>query len=120
FCSLTPSHVVYTVSSTLENTMDGPLSLIYNHSSREKTSDALVPPKPKLLDKATLTFFCCAWCGTKLNRDPTSGLFRFSVGGTTFSRLVSKETNNSTMAAHTHTSAMARIENTASMAPAAP
>jgi hypothetical protein len=36
------------------------------------------------LDTATLTFFCCAWSGTKLNLAPTFGLCRFNVGGTAF------------------------------------
>jgi hypothetical protein len=30
----------------------------------EKASEALVPPKPKLFDNATLTSFCCADNGT--------------------------------------------------------
>jgi hypothetical protein len=34
------------------------------YSNSEKTSDALVPPKPKLLDMATLTCFSWAWSGT--------------------------------------------------------
>lgn len=53
-------------------------------SSSENTSEALVPPKPKLFDTATLTSFCCAWWGTKLKFAPTLGASRLSVGGRVF------------------------------------
>lgn len=51
---------------------------------REKTKDALVPPKPKELDMATSTCLSCDWRGTKLKSKPTFGLCRLSVGGTAF------------------------------------
>src|ERR687889_438505 len=50
-------------------------------------SDALVPPKPKLLLSAARTSRCLAWCGTRSTPAvPSLGLSRLSVGGTTWSR----------------------------------
>ena len=45
------------------------------------TSVALVPPKPKLLDSATLISFLSGLCGTRLIAVSTEGLSRLSVGG---------------------------------------
>ena len=58
------------------------LHLTKDYSTALNTKEAFVPPNPKLFDMATLTFFCCASKGTKLNRAPTSGLCKFKVGGT--------------------------------------
>lgn len=57
---------------------------IWIYLCREKTKDALVPPKPNELDMATSTCLSCDWRGTKLKSVPTFGLCRFSVGGTAF------------------------------------
>ncbi len=47
------------------------------------TSEALVPPKPKLLFNTARTGRFFAWCGTRSTPSvPSSGLSRFSVGGT--------------------------------------
>ncbi len=52
--------------------------------NREKTSEAFVPPKPKLFDMTTFSSFSCAFSGTKLNPVPTEGECKFKVGGITF------------------------------------
>src|SRR5262249_43624132 len=70
-------------------------------AARRNISDALVPPKPKELDKATSISRLCALCGTRSIGVSTDGLSRLMVGGATLSR-------------------MARIEKIASTAPAAP
>src|SRR5688572_17482783 len=64
-------------------------------------SDALVPPKPKEFDNATLIGRIRALCGTRSIAVATEGLSRLRVGGATPSRI-------------------ARIEKIASTAPAAP
>src|SRR3546814_15100745 len=66
-----------------------------------KTSEALVPPKPKEFERAWRTLRAFAGFGTRSMSQPSEGLSRLSVGGTTPSRI-------------------ARIEKMASMLPAAP
>src|SRR5687768_2551678 len=51
-------------------------------------SDALVPPKPKLLLSTALTLRSLALCGTRSTpAQPSDGLSRLSVGGTIWSRM---------------------------------
>ena len=66
-----------------------------------KITEALVPPKPKLFDSATLISIGLALCGTRSMGVSTEGLSRLIVGGAIWSRIAS-------------------TENAASMAPAAP
>src|SRR4029079_3677283 len=68
---------------------------------RRKIRDAFVPPKPKEFDSAVSTSRLRIWWGTRSIGVSTDGLSRLIVGGTTRSRI-------------------ARIENIASTAPAAP
>src|SRR4051812_24643207 len=73
-----------------------------NYWTRRRTiTDALVPPKPKEFDNATLTSRFFAICGTRSIAVSTDGLSRLMVGGTTLSRI-------------------ARMAKIASIAPAAP
>src|ERR1700740_1434965 len=69
--------------------------------TRRRITDALVPPKPKEFESATLISRLRAVCGTRSIAVCTDGLSRLIVGGATLSRI-------------------ARIEKIASMAPAAP
>lgn len=62
--------------------MDLKLQILYEYW--EKTKVALVPPNPKLFDKATFTSLSWAWSGTRLNLGSMSGLCRFNVGGMVF------------------------------------
>src|SRR5215203_516172 len=71
------------------------------HAARRKTSEALVPPKPKEFDSTMSMSRFFAACGTRSIAVSTDGLSRLIVGGATPSR-------------------MARIEKIASIAPAAP
>ena len=72
-----------------------------NCSSRRKTNDALVPPKPNEFDSTVSIFRFFERCGTRSIAVSTDGLSRLIVGGAMPSR-------------------MARIEKIASTAPAAP
>src|ERR1700742_4344985 len=76
---------------------DEPYQLI----KRWTITEALVPPKPKELESATLISRLRAACGTRSIPVSTDGLSRLMVGGATLSRI-------------------ARIEKIASIAPAAP
>src|SRR6185312_16108200 len=69
--------------------------------TRWRITEALVPPKPKELDSTTLISRLRAVCGTRSIPVCTDGLSRLMVGGAMLSR-------------------MARMEKSASIAPAAP
>lgn len=51
--------------------------------NRRKTSEPLVPPKPKELETATSIVLGFASCGTKSKSQPSSGSSRLMVGGAT-------------------------------------
>jgi len=50
-------------------------------TNRRKTSDALVPPKPKEFERTVLISRFLAWWGTKSMTVSTAGLSRLIVGG---------------------------------------
>ena len=52
-------------------------------ANRRKTSEPLVPPKPKELEMATSMARGFASCGTKSRSQPSSGSSRLMVGGAT-------------------------------------
>ncbi len=88
--------------------------------SLENTSDALVPPKPKLFDTTTFSFLSCASRGTKLNLGPTEGETKFKVGGITFCSGLAIKSVREEHHEIRLTSQSAMTEKTASSAPAAP
>src|SRR5690606_8895107 len=52
-------------------------------ATRPRTSEALVPPKPKLLDSATLISRFTALFGARSSLGSTAGVSRLIVGGAT-------------------------------------
>src|SRR5690554_218962 len=64
-----------------------PLERWKSQATLRMTSVALVPPKPKLLESATLISFLSATLGTRLMAVSTEGLSRLSVGGAILSRM---------------------------------
>ncbi len=64
-----------------------PASAICQSTTRRKTSDALVPPKPNEFDRTTSISFFFDRCGTRSIGVSTDGLSRLMVGGTTPSRM---------------------------------
>src|SRR5690606_33087522 len=68
-----------------------PLERWKSQATLRMTSVALVPPKPKLLERATLISFLSATLGTRLMAVSTEGLSRLSVGGAILSRMASMQ-----------------------------
>src|SRR5690606_14391912 len=59
------------------------------HETRRNTTEALVPPKPKLLDRATSIGIGLALRGIRSSVVSTEGLSRLMVGGAIWSRIAS-------------------------------
>src|SRR5690606_14887720 len=62
-----------------------------DQATLRKIREALVPPKPKELDSATLISLATGLCGARLIGVSTEGLSRLMVGGATLSRMASSE-----------------------------
>src|ERR1700730_15489138 len=63
---------------------------------RQKTREALVPPNPNDFESVTLIGRLRALCGTRSIVVATDGLSRLIVGGTTSSRIASRQNIAST------------------------
>src|SRR6202035_2253286 len=61
----------------------------FGHDTFFRTSEALVPPKPKLLESAMSIFIGLALCGTRSIGVSTDGLSRLIVGGAIWWRMAS-------------------------------